>query len=500
MNHAILKTAVLALLLLSGAARANGQIDFLTGGVTVMNAKGELRVPVRGQRVEPGDTISTGRDGEIHLVMDDNGLIALRPDTLLKIEVYAADGNANDSVVLNLLHGTFRSVTGWIGHNNPGKYAIRTPSAIINVTGTDHEPMVVDSGPEAGTYDKVNSGGTTLTTSFGKVDVAPKQAGFVPRGGAVAPKVLPNMPALYKPSANEAAIDKRKDVLAAGLDGRLLARRAENERNGAGAAVPLSAPQGPVKLGTQEDARLASAALDEILSAYEQGNVNLLRSRLNPSMIGLQKLLDDVTRENNICKQMRILLLDKQVQAGPDLAVVQTNFQKRCLQVPNFTPVFFSGHTTFLMHREAGGWTMAAVSGNSPFTFNGGNALATLQVISGASFAATPVGGTAPQPFMITVTDPDKAGVAAVTVQINTTNALINDALTVTLPAVSPGSPQFRIPTVTFARNSAGCLRAAAPAQPGALEICPGTSYVVTYVDTTAPSGVQTITNRGTIP
>jgi hypothetical protein len=222
-------------------------------------------------------------------------------------------------------------------------------------------------------------------------------------------------------------------------------------------------------------------------------------------MIGLQKLLDDVTRENNICKQMRILLLDKQVQAGPDLAVVQTNFQKRCLQVPNFTPVFFSGHATFLMHREANGWTMAAVSGNSPFTFNAGNTLATLQVVSGASFAATlgpPGAPAAPQPFMITVTDPDRAGAATLTVQISTTNAFTSDTLTVTLPAVTPGSPQFRISTVNFAKNASlpTCLRPAAPTQPGALEICAGTSYVVTYVDTTAPGGVQTLTNRGTIP
>jgi hypothetical protein len=58
--------------------------------------------------------------------MDDNALIAMRANTFLKIEAYRAEGGADDSAVFRLLRGSFRSVTGWIGKNNPKNYAVRT--------------------------------------------------------------------------------------------------------------------------------------------------------------------------------------------------------------------------------------------------------------------------------------------------------------------------------------------------------------------------------------
>ena len=500
MNPSLLKAGALALLLLASRAYANGEIEFMAGDVSVMNAKGELRVPARGQRVEPGDTVMTGRDGEVHLVMDDNGLIALRPGTRLKIELYTAGGGADDGVVLNLFRGTFRSVTGWIGKTNPTKYSIRTPSATIGIRGTDHEPMVIDEGPDAGTYDKVNSGGSTLTTSFGKVDIAPQQAGFVPRGAPVAPKVLAVIPPLFKPTPNENVIERSKASLEKGIEEQLLKKRRENERAGAGPALPLAAPQAPVKLGDANDMRNAALALDELLAAYEQGNVGFLRSHLNPSMIGLQKLLDDVTKEHNVCKQMRVLLLDKQVQAGPDLAVVQTNFQKRCLLLPNMTPAFTSGHTTFLMHRQGSGWSMAAVSGTSPFTpaLSGAPTLTVNNGANYATLAAFP--SVRALPFAVTVLDYNRAGAASVNVVINTTNPNISDTLTVTLLPVSPGSPQFSVATVNFSNPVGNCARAVAPVNPAALEICASTTYTVTYNNPATITGPQTITSRGLIP
>jgi len=508
MNKSMIKAGLLALLFLPSLAFAAGEIDFVTGGVTVMSAQGELRVPSRGQRVEPGDTVVTGRDGEVHLVMDDSGLIAIRPATRLKIESYVANGGAEDSVVLNLFRGTFRSITGWIGKNDPGKYTVRTPSATIGIRGTDHEPLVVDEGPDAGTYDKVNSGGTSLTTPFGKVDIAPQQAGFVPRGAPVAPKVLAVVPPAFKPTANEAAIDKGKADLEKVVDEKLRLKRVDNERRGAGPAGavggtrPLLAQAAP-RLGDAEDARKAGAALDDILRAYEQGNNGYFRTHLNPSMIGLQKLLDDIIRETNVCKQMRVLLLDKQVQAGPDLAVIQTNWQKRCLLLPGLTPQLVSGHATFLMHREAGGWSMAAVSGGNPFTpiASTTNVLATLTVVNGATYAAAAIrGGAAALPFRITVVDPDRAGTTSVTVQITTADRFVNDAMTVTLLPVSPGSPQFTVATVNFGQSRGGCTGPSPAINPNSLEICPNTTVTVRYTDTTTPSGTQTVLYQGLIP
>lgn len=120
------------------------------------------------------------------------------------------------------------------------------------------------------------------------------------------------------------------------------------------------------KVGTVADGHKAALALDEILRAYGMGNVSFIRDHLDPHMIGFQKLLDDIVVETNQCKQLRVRLLDTQIQAGPDLVVIQSNWEKRCLQLPNFTAQLFKGHSTFLMHRQTSGWSVSAISGLSP--------------------------------------------------------------------------------------------------------------------------------------
>lgn len=120
------------------------------------------------------------------------------------------------------------------------------------------------------------------------------------------------------------------------------------------------------KIGTLADGQKAEAALNDILRAYGNGDVNYIREHLDSSMIGYQSLLDGVVLENNQCKQMRVRLLDTQTQAGPDLVVIQSNWEKRCLQLPGMTAKLFTGHSTFLMHLGSNGWGITAISGVSP--------------------------------------------------------------------------------------------------------------------------------------
>ena len=192
---------------------AAGQINFIEGNVSVLSTDGKLRVPGKGERIEPGDAISTGRDGEIHVHMDDNGLIALRSNTFLKVEAYKADGGADDNAVFRLLRGSFRSITGWIGKNQPEKYSVRTATATLGIRGTDHETLVIGEGPGAGTYDKVNSGETELVTPLGKLKILPGQAGFTPKAGNAAPAILPSVPVDFVQTKNELKIEEGKKSL-----------------------------------------------------------------------------------------------------------------------------------------------------------------------------------------------------------------------------------------------------------------------------------------------
>ncbi|HQR04846.1 MAG: FecR domain-containing protein [Proteobacteria bacterium] len=144
--------AVLSLLASTLCSAASGTLDFITGHVTLEH-NGHVQTAFAGADVEEGDTVICGDDGEAHLDMIDGGALAVRPNSKLRIENYQAS-DSGEKVVLRLLTGATRSITGWIAKVSRSEYHILTPTATIGVRGTDHEVMV----DESGTYSSVNEG------------------------------------------------------------------------------------------------------------------------------------------------------------------------------------------------------------------------------------------------------------------------------------------------------------------------------------------------------
>jgi len=230
-----------------------GKVELVEGDVTVYHrAKAARKIRV-GEALYEGDGVVTGRDGELHVAMDDGGYLAVRPNTNMSVLAYQAQGRDDDRSIFSLVAGSFRSITGWIGRHNPRAYQVRTQTATIGIRGTDHEPMVLPEGTpggEAGTYDKVNAGGTYIesTLGHGRIDVEPDRAGFAPLRGRPAPRVLAEVPRFYRPTRNEQRLgskhqaaqksferlreDRRRmlDERRKGLEERKDARKAELKR------------------------------------------------------------------------------------------------------------------------------------------------------------------------------------------------------------------------------------------------------------------------------
>lgn len=221
----------------SAAFAAAGKIQFTAGEVKIVNAQKAERVAQKGEALESGDTIVTGASGSVQVALADGGLIAVRPNSQLKIDDYAYSGKADDSKnksFFSLGKGTFRSITGAIGQNNKQAYRVNTPTATMGIRGTDHEPAVVLPLPPLppdlqaltplqlappGTYDRVNSGATFIQNPEGLVFLGPNQVGFAPAGGG-SPIVLPNVPGFYtntpKTNPAKAAADAKKSASASG--------------------------------------------------------------------------------------------------------------------------------------------------------------------------------------------------------------------------------------------------------------------------------------------
>lgn len=206
---------VASLVAFSGAAQASalaGRFEFISGKVFVVSPDGAERLAQKGMQVDERDTVVTGRNAIAQLLMVDNAIIALRPDTRLDISVYQYAAQHKDAhhagrSVLDLIKGGLRAITGVIGHVNHGDDVIHTATATIGIRGTDHDPMYIPApahgatpiGPP-GTYDMVNKGGTYIQNSTGRVDIAANQVGFAGLGLGVEPVLLKTIPSFMLPT------------------------------------------------------------------------------------------------------------------------------------------------------------------------------------------------------------------------------------------------------------------------------------------------------------
>ena len=180
----------------------------LSQGTVEAQSNGRSRLLAKGDSVCVGETIVTSQSGVVQIRMADDGFIAVRPQTQVKIEKFVYRGTNKDSSLLALFKGSFRVITGKIGKSYPQNDLIETPTATIGVRGTDHEATVIlpnDSGGyPSGTYDRVNTGITFIRTEKGETDIHPNQVGYVADRGEL-PNLLKDIPVFYNaiPSAGQ---------------------------------------------------------------------------------------------------------------------------------------------------------------------------------------------------------------------------------------------------------------------------------------------------------
>src|SRR5665811_204725 len=163
-----------------------GRVQFVHGTVQLTSATGVTHAIKKGEAVNEGDTLVSALGAYTQIRMEDGGMVAMRPDTRLKIDRFTFNGqqDGTERSFFSVFKGGFRAITGTIGKKNKVNYRITTPATTIGIRGTDHETFVVtpDSSLAAttpvGTYNKVNLGETSMTTEKGTVFVLPNQMGF----------------------------------------------------------------------------------------------------------------------------------------------------------------------------------------------------------------------------------------------------------------------------------------------------------------------------------
>lgn len=188
---------------LAQAANPAGLVTHLSGVLTARRADGSSKLLAVQSEVQQGDTLVTERDTYGRVKFSDGGEVVLRPGSQLVVASYVYDAAKpeSDSVVLNLLKGGLRAVTGLVGKRNHDAVSVTTPTATIGIRGThfgalfcqddcDNVPTASGTAPANGVHVDVSEGAISLKNAVGEKVINAGQFGYA-RDPGTAPVIVP---------------------------------------------------------------------------------------------------------------------------------------------------------------------------------------------------------------------------------------------------------------------------------------------------------------------
>lgn len=128
---------------LAAVAQAAGEVEF-SRGVGFAQSPGQLpRTLGQGLPLREGDRLTTAEGSAAIIKLQDGTRMTLRPNSEMIMQQYQfREGSADNSMVMQLLRGGFRAITGLISKNAPGAARIQTATATIGIRGTDFDARV----------------------------------------------------------------------------------------------------------------------------------------------------------------------------------------------------------------------------------------------------------------------------------------------------------------------------------------------------------------------
>ena len=147
LTHILVQCVVLLFVasfcLSASAADLAAQVILAKGQVSAVSTLGKTRTLERRSKIYSGEVIKTGANGSVQLRFIDKALMTIKPSSELSITSYLYDdgsrGTSKKEVVMNLVTGGFRTITGIIGKGDKSAYRVQTPAASVGIRGTNYE-------------------------------------------------------------------------------------------------------------------------------------------------------------------------------------------------------------------------------------------------------------------------------------------------------------------------------------------------------------------------
>ncbi len=174
-----------------------GRVMFVSGEAALIRG-GSLPI-MKGMPVEAGDTITTGADGRVQLLMGDGDRIALRPNSRFSIDEFSGPSRSKPGEPVagtrpsswksfyTLAKGGFRTLTQSLGQRDASSYQVRTPVATIGIRGTDYSVHFGEENCQGELADDtdgclvagVSAGEIKLYNDKGEIVLADSEFGYV---------------------------------------------------------------------------------------------------------------------------------------------------------------------------------------------------------------------------------------------------------------------------------------------------------------------------------
>ena len=113
-----------------------GRVKTVTGSASILRGQSSLPAVIN-ERVFQGDTLRTGPDGSLGMLLKDDTSLSLGPNSVVVVDQFLfAPAEGKLSLVTRMLRGTAVYISGIIAKLSPQSVRFETPNATIGIRGT----------------------------------------------------------------------------------------------------------------------------------------------------------------------------------------------------------------------------------------------------------------------------------------------------------------------------------------------------------------------------
>ncbi len=115
-----------------------GFVKSVRGNVQLLSTSGSARPASAGDALAAVDRIVTGPESSAAVVLRDDTTLVVGPSSRLDLKEFHFNATTHDGgMLVSLLRGSMRMITGLIGKKNPDAVRVETQTATIGIRGTD---------------------------------------------------------------------------------------------------------------------------------------------------------------------------------------------------------------------------------------------------------------------------------------------------------------------------------------------------------------------------